>query len=881
VALAASLFVVLAVAPAPRAQSVPAVDRRITYVLPQWPAFITATQAQVNQEVEQLRSKVGEGLRVKVGFTTYIVIEMTPVSPSDTAAIQVALQPALAQMDGAIAKAVQAGIPICFSFLTAIRQWTDPAQTAARAEDVRSVQWYSDNTIATNWITHSRYARKFKALEEAFIREMGRQLAARMLLHPGTIVAASGDGEVELSSDKSSIVPTSGYSDETSLLADYSPFAVAEFRDWLRQGGLYAPGQPFAGQAWVSSARYAGDASPDEDSNGDGHSLNADFNTSFETWNLEHFDWSLADSPAADPHAIPESTYNAPGFNRLPGQPQSGFDAPRVRVPSNSYWALWNLFRQTMVQRHNQSFAKWMTTSADPATGATVPADRWFSDQIVADYLFTNVIIDPADLTGFAVAPTFRLDTSASPLFTADIRPYGSIGITAFNLNAGLHPQNPSFGTVYYRTLAAVGPAISALRTRWGIFEWHPSAGGSTGDAVYDLEMDLAEKHRPSILVPFLWGEVSAGTPGLGPRFEAALRKFVTRRNNVPLTLSRTSVFATTLTNGTARSNPQVIRVSGEPGDAPSFTATSASEFVEIAMAADGRSFTVGLKAQPYPALVQSATIIVTPGPGQGYTASNLTLQVTANLPGTTAAPFGSFDTPADLQVVTGEVGITGWAVDDVGVAKVDIYRSPLTGEPTQPNGLVFLGTASPVEGARPDVESVHGTIPGSSQAGWGYMLLSNFLPNAGNGVFTIHAIVTDLDGHAASLGTRRIDCRNGAATTPFGTIDTPLQGQTVSGTIVNFGWALTPLPNTIPADGSTIDVIIDGVPVGHPTYGNPRADIAGLFPGLNNTAGPVGYFYIDTTTLTNGVHTIAWVVRDNSGAATGMGSRFFTVANP
>jgi hypothetical protein len=540
---------------------------------------------------------------------------------------------------------------------------------------------------------------------------------------------------------------------------------------------------------------------------------------------------------------------------------------------------VWDLFRQTMIQRHNQSFAKWITTSADPASGATVPVDRWFSDQIVADYLFTNVIIDPADLTGFPQPPTFRLDSSASPFFTADIRPYGSIGITSFNLNAGLYPEHPEFGTVYYRTLAAVGPVISALKTRWGIFEWHPAAGGSNSDTIYDLEMALVEKHRPSILVPFLWSEVSAAEPGLGPRFERALRDFVTRRHNVPLTLSRSTVYATTLTTGTARSAPQVVRVSGEPGEIPTFTATSPTDFVEIVPSPDGRSFTVGLKPQPYMPGVQSATVIVTPTPGQGYTTSTLTLQVTANHPGTTTAPIGSFDTPAELQVVTGEVGVTGWAVDDVGVASVSIYRSPVAGEADEP---VFIGTATPVEGARPDVETVHGTIPGSSQAGWGYMLLSNFLPNGGNGIVTLHAIVTDLDGHKTSLGTRRIDCRNGGATTPFGTIDTPLQGQTVSGTVVNFGWALSPDPNKfIPTDGSTIEVVIDNVIVGNPTYNNPRADIAGLFPGLANTSGPVGYFYIDTTRLTNGVHTIAWIVRDNTGAATGMGSRFFTVANP
>jgi hypothetical protein len=96
----------------------------------------------------------------------------------------------------------------------------------------------------------------------------------------------------------------------------------------------------------------------------------------------------------------------------------------------------------------------------------------------------------------------------------------------------------------------------------------------------------------------------------------------------------------------------------------------------------------------------------------------------------------------------------------------------------------------------------------------------------------------------------------------------------------VNFGWVLGAQNNTIPTDGSTITVFIDGVPVGHPTYNNARSDIQTLFPGHVNTNGAVGFFVINTTTLANGVHTIAWSVSDTSGNSEGIGSRFFTVLN-
>jgi hypothetical protein len=96
----------------------------------------------------------------------------------------------------------------------------------------------------------------------------------------------------------------------------------------------------------------------------------------------------------------------------------------------------------------------------------------------------------------------------------------------------------------------------------------------------------------------------------------------------------------------------------------------------------------------------------------------------------------------------------------------------------------------------------------------------------------------------------------------------------------VNFGWALTPQPNIIPIDGSTIWVFIDNLPVGHPVYNNYRSDIGTLFPNYQNSQGAVGYYYIDTTKLTNGLHTISWLATDSAGNKQGLGSRFFNVQN-
>ncbi len=240
-------------------------------------------------------------------------------------------------------------------------------------------------------------------------------------------------------------------------------------------------------------------------------------------------------------------------------------------------------------------------------------------------------------------------------------------------------------------------------------------------------------------------------------------------------------------------------------------------------------------------------------------------------------SPFGSLDTPVEGALnLSGAIAVTGWALDDVGVVRVQIYRDPVAGE----SGFVYVGDARFVDGARPDVEAAFRGAPAAARAGWGLMILSNLLPGGGNGTFRVHAVAEDAEGNRALIGSRSIEVNNASAALPFGAIDTPGQGETVSGVIYNWGWALTPGSAIIPTDGTSIDVMIDGAFAGHPVYGLYRHDIASIFPGYTNARSAVGYCLIDTTMMENGRHTISWIVRDNQGRAQGIGSRYFTVFN-
>src|SRR5262249_28982284 len=137
--------------------------------------------------------------------------------------------------------------------------------------------------------------------------------------------------------------------------------------------------------------------------------------------------------------------------------------------------------------------------------------------------------------------------------------------------------------------------------------------------------------------------------------------------------------------------------------------------------------------------------------------------------------------------------------------------------------------------------------------------------------------------GHSTLLGTKTITCDNKNATAPFGAIDTPAQGATVSGIVANYGWVLAPQPNHAdPPGGGTVTVIIDGVAVGTPGGWTSRSDLSAAFPASDypGVGTALGVFGFDSTALADGVHTIAWTVTDNAGNTAGIGSRFFNVFN-
>jgi hypothetical protein len=364
------------------------------------------------------------------------------------------------------------------------------------------------------------------------------------------------------------------------------------------------------------------------------------------------------------------------------------------------------------------------------------------------------------------------------------------------------------------------------------------------------------------------------------------------------MTLDRTSLRFAAVTTGTAfasQTPAQIVRLAQSGAGSVTWTAASSAPWLIVSPSSGtgpaSLSISLGFSGS-LPASGSATGSITLTLTGAGNTVGPIA--VTLNLVSSTAAaspPFGSFDTPVgDGSVLAGSVAVTGWTLDDVGVQKVEIWRDLQPGETTPPfggnytgdprTGKVFIANATFVDGARPDVEGLYPTTPASYRAGWGYLMLTWGLFGQGNGTYRLYAFGLDQEGNTATIGTKSLVISNNTATKPFGSIDTPGIGGD-PGTSPNFGWGLTPKVNgaatcKIPLNG--VQVSIDSGPLQPVSYGDARPDIAAGFPGFSNTAAAGGHFIFDWSTLTNGPHTIGWLITDDCNRADGVGSRFFNV---
>jgi hypothetical protein len=435
--------------------------------------------------------------------------------------------------------------------------------------------------------------------------------------------------------------------------------------------------------------------------------------------------------------------------------------------------------------------------------------------------------------------------------------------VTVTSPNGGESIEGGASYNIQWSSTGTVGNVKIQYSTDSGA-NWTNIASSTSNDGSHSWTAPEIESSKCYVKV----SEASDGNP-----YDASNQKFtIYLPEPAEIELSRNSLdfgadTAGTVTGGQTvlidNSGEQTLNWSASTGTGSSWLSAGPTS------GSGAGAITVSVNASGLAAGSYSGTVTVSdPDASNSPQAVTVSLKVYGS--STTAIPFGDFSSPINGSTLSSSVPVTGWVVDDIEAVSVKLY-----------NGSDYIGDAVFVEGSRPDIEQGYPGYPKNYQAGWGYMLLTHFLPGGGNGAYTLTARATDAEGNVVTLGSRTITIDNDNAIKPFGAIDTPNQGGVASGgKYVNWAWVLTPRPNSIPTDGSTISVWVDGVKLGNPTYNIYRADIANLFPGYANTDGAIGYYYLDTSGYKNGIHIIQWTAKDTAGNSDGIGSRYFRIQN-
>ena len=362
------------------------------------------------------------------------------------------------------------------------------------------------------------------------------------------------------------------------------------------------------------------------------------------------------------------------------------------------------------------------------------------------------------------------------------------------------------------------------------------------------------------------------------------------------MTLEKTSLTFAAVSSGasfTSQTPAQTVRLTQSGAGSITWTATSTAPWLVLSPASGSGPATLSISTRFTSGLTASQTGSITVAlTGASSTVGPIGVRLTTVAANAAASPpFGVVDTPAgDATVLAGSIAVTGWTLDNIGVQRVELWRDLQPGETTMPfsstptdprTGKVFIASPTFVDGARPDIEGLYPSTPASYRSGWGYLMLTWGLWNQGNGTYRLYAFAFDQENNVSTIGTKTIVVNNNAATKPFGSIDTPEVGGNASGP--NFGWGLTPKVNgaaTCKIQSNGVQVSIDSGPLQPVVYGDARPDIAGAFPGFSNSAAGGGHFIFDWSTLTNGLHTIGWLITDDCNRADGVGSRSFNVTN-
>ena len=142
------------------------------------------------------------------------------------------------------------------------------------------------------------------------------------------------------------------------------------------------------------------------------------------------------------------------------------------------------------------------------------------------------------------------------------------------------------------------------------------------------------------------------------------------------------------------------------------------------------------------------------------------------------------------------------------------------------------------------------------------------------NGDHTLFVRVAFADGTEQDYGQRTVTVNNLLNQAPFGELELPGANQPMNGVFPVTGWALD--------DGEValVEVLVDGMAVGQALTGMHRPDIGHRFPSHPDAEYAGFVRMLNTTVLTNGIHSVSIRVTDDDGASLVIGRRFVQTFN-
>ena len=502
-----------------RNSSLPKPDHSNTfYILPIWEGGLdrsSTTDDQYLQQIAKMKKEFGAGNAYnKIGFASIYTAGNLPLL--------------LRQLKVFQEENIHRGV--IFAMQTHDGGVTNPNG------DLRNYQWRL-NGKTWRGVGKSLAAHQQLAGRDTLVVTPSRYAAAVRLEVAGKAKAWAGDIKKAMKAYPG-VIPVINFTIEEELaeggilgdqyLADYSPFAITEFRDWLCHRGLYAPGAKYAGQGAPEAVvgkfiKIAGhlvspfyhDPTPD-DANGRGKTFNEIFGTNFQTWTLAYWDIDKFSEPITDPTFDP-MPHSGKGFTG------GGFDAPRIRDHSR-WWRAWSWTYQGNFDSFppgNPSHPTYGFRECEVAHFVQDVASLLIAEGLPKELLYAHQI--PGELLGNSTGVNggaTRALSSASTIWSGYLPQNGHVGITRFG---GL---NPAFITQYSHD--------------WGIFEWHPAPNQPPGSpALYNAALRDLRKfvfNGCHVLFPGWWhiDRIGKTFPLNDSNLARAIHTFLAQQPNAP-----------------------------------------------------------------------------------------------------------------------------------------------------------------------------------------------------------------------------------------------------------------------------------------------------------------------------------------------------------